>query len=35
MDGEGVGIGVEEAILEANDDATVDGIMVSYFEQPS
>ncbi|WOO76795.1 Methylenetetrahydrofolate dehydrogenase [NAD(+)] [Vanrija pseudolonga] len=30
MDGEGVGIGVEEAILEANEDDDVDGIMVYY-----
>lgn len=30
MDGEGVGIDVEEAILEANDDTDVDGIMVYY-----
>ncbi|KAL7419712.1 Methylenetetrahydrofolate dehydrogenase [NAD(+)] [Cryptotrichosporon argae] len=30
MDGEGVSIGVEEAILEANDDNDVDGIMVYY-----
>lgn len=29
MDGAGVGIGVEEAILEANEDDDVDGIMVS------
>lgn len=31
MDGAGVGIGVEEAILEANEDDDVDGIMVSPF----
>ncbi|KAI9636671.1 methylenetetrahydrofolate dehydrogenase [Dioszegia hungarica] len=30
MDGEGVGIDVEEAILEANDDDDVDGMMVYY-----
>ncbi|OCF40247.1 methylenetetrahydrofolate dehydrogenase (NAD+) [Kwoniella heveanensis CBS 569] len=30
MDGEGVGIDVEEAILEANDDSDVHGIMVYY-----
>ncbi|WVF65641.1 hypothetical protein IAT40_000372 [Kwoniella sp. CBS 6097] len=30
MDGEGVGIDVEEAILEANDDSEVHGIMVYY-----
>ncbi|WVQ81464.1 hypothetical protein IAT38_003588 [Cryptococcus sp. DSM 104549] len=30
LDGEGVGIEVEEAIMEANDDADVDGIMVYY-----
>ncbi|KAK8843392.1 hypothetical protein IAR55_007049 [Kwoniella newhampshirensis] len=30
LDGQGVGIEVEEAILEANDDAEVDGIMVYY-----
>lgn len=29
MDGAGVGIGVEEAVLEANEDDDVDGIMVS------
>lgn len=29
MDGEGVSITVEEAILEANEDDDVDGIMVS------
>lgn len=32
MDGAGVGIGVEEAILEANEDDDVDGIMVSSLE---
>ncbi|WVQ75383.1 hypothetical protein IAR50_005003 [Cryptococcus sp. DSM 104548] len=30
MDGEGVGIEVEEAILEANEDPDVDGLMVYY-----
>ncbi|OWZ41338.1 methylenetetrahydrofolate dehydrogenase (NAD+) [Cryptococcus neoformans c45] len=30
MDGEGVGIEVEEAILEANEDPDVDGMMVYY-----
>ncbi|GFZ47479.1 Methylenetetrahydrofolate dehydrogenase [NAD(+)] [Saitozyma sp. JCM 24511] len=30
LDGEGVGIDVEEAVLEANDDVEVDGIMVYY-----
>ncbi|WVQ93290.1 hypothetical protein IAU59_000357 [Kwoniella sp. CBS 9459] len=30
MDGQGVGIDVEEAILEANDDRDVHGIMVYY-----
>jgi methylenetetrahydrofolate dehydrogenase (NAD+) len=30
MDGQGVGIDVEEAILEANEDREVDGIMVYY-----
>ncbi|WWC64125.1 uncharacterized protein I303_106733 [Kwoniella dejecticola CBS 10117] len=30
LDGEGVGIDVEEAILEANDDPDVHGIMVYY-----
>ncbi|WWD21090.1 hypothetical protein CI109_105571 [Kwoniella shandongensis] len=30
LDGEGVGIEVEEAILEANEDNEVDGIMVYY-----
>ncbi|WRT68965.1 uncharacterized protein IL334_005947 [Kwoniella shivajii] len=30
LDGEGVGIDVEEAILEANDDSHVHGIMVYY-----
>lgn len=30
MDGEGVGIDVEEAILEANEDPDVQGIMVYY-----
>lgn len=30
MDDEGVEIGVEEAILEANEEDTVDGIMVYY-----
>ncbi|KAK4688373.1 methylenetetrahydrofolate dehydrogenase (NAD+), partial [Tremellales sp. Uapishka_1] len=32
MDGDGVGIGVEEAILEANDDNDVDGIMDQYLQ---
>ncbi|RSH88491.1 uncharacterized protein EHS24_001036 [Apiotrichum porosum] len=30
MDGEGVSIGVEEAVMEANEDDNVDGIMVYY-----
>lgn len=35
MDGAGVGIGVEEAILEANEDDEVDGIMVSLTRESS